>query len=393
MVASSRRGLGESGPLRNQWNEQVTRDTLFHAAIGSGDDNPLWIDADHARNAKWGRRVAPPSFVQSITYGTRYPEDPSGSRQRSMLSGLPGIGSFWLGSEITWNGPLLEGDSVRGYVRALASIDSSGPVAGDRIDAEFDLENATRTWRDFIGPWTARTLLQVGECTIFREPQHELAIRVVEHGVRMPRGLAVREGRYANVPTPQYSEDDLREIFASYAAETRRGSKPLLFDQVEVGDELPHRLRGPLTVTSMRAYGAACGSNFAMGDGLLFRYLHRFPGANAPHPDTNVPDVPNRIHWDTDLAETLGLPRGYDFGPMRLWWFGSWITDWIGDGGYLHQLSIFFSSPMFLWDIFRMSGRVVNKEQTDRGPAIDIEFRGEDGSGQETTFGSARAIL
>lgn len=394
MVAASKKSLGRGGPLRNQWNEDVTRDTIFHAAIGYGDDNPLWLNKEYASKSKWGTRLAPPSFVQSITYGTRYPEDPkTGPKPASMLSGLPGIGSFWLGAETTWYGPLKEGDHVKGFARSLASIDSKGPQPGDRLTDDLELDHVNRAWREFMGPWKNRTLMQCGECAIFREPKHELAVKVVEFGLRIPRGLSVDGGRYAKIELPHYSDDDVKMILDCYRKETRRGSKPLYYEDVKVGDELPKTLRGPLSVTSMRAYGAAVGSNFAMGDALLFRYLGQTPGANCPHPDTNVPDVPNRVHWDTDLARTLGMPRGYDFGPMRYFWMGSYVTDWIGDSAYLHKLAIYFPSPLFLWELFWMGGRVISKTVLEAGPAVDIELWGDNQRGERVTFGHAIAIV
>lgn len=93
------------------------------------------------------------------------------------------------------------------------------------------------------------------------------------------------------------------------------------------------------------------------------------------------------------MANTLGMPRGYDIGPMRVHWFGSYVTDWIGDDAYLHYLSGFFTAPLFLWDIFRMSGEVVRKESRPKGPAVDFDLHGTNGQGQSITFGHATAVL
>jgi acyl dehydratase len=403
MVASSRTGIGSEGQLRNQWNEEVTRDTLFHAAVGFGDDNPLWIDADYARRSKWGRRVAPSCFMQSLIYGTRLPVDPVGRpKRRSVMSGMAGIGGYTLGQEITWcDGPIREGDRLRVTVRKVASIDSRGDVPGDRLDdVEMSLPDALAAWADLMSGWDARTVLEVGECKVWRSPMGEpstgtgtLAARVIAYSVRLPRGLNPADGPYRDVAERSYSDSEIHEILEGYAAERRRGQDPLAWDEVFEGDKIQPRLRGPLTVTAMRAYAAGVGSNFAMGDGLLFRYLGHSPRANCPHLATNVPDIPNRIHWDVDLANTIGMPFGYDIGPMRVHWFGSYMTDWIGDEGYLQHLSAFYHSPLFLSDTFIMNGEVVAKRADDAGPCVDLALTGHDGSGKEITRGRATAVL
>lgn len=193
MVTKLRGGVGRSGPHRNQWVEYVTRDTLFQAAVGFGDDNPLWIDAEHARRSKWGVRLAPPCFLTGVNYGTRYPLDPPGAPKSGPggLAGMPGIGGYALGGETTWFGPLKEGDHLKHWVRSLGVIDSNGPHEGDRIDAEMDLDSGMKAWKEFMGNWSTRSVMQVGESTVYREPYHELATRSVGYMVRIPRGLPV----------------------------------------------------------------------------------------------------------------------------------------------------------------------------------------------------------
>jgi acyl dehydratase len=392
MVRSTRKHLGSVRPLRNQWNTNISRDTLFHAAIGSGDDNPLWVDEEYAAKTRWGRRLAPPSFIQSITYGTRYPLDKPGQPGGSMLAGLPGIGSYWLGTDVTWFGPLMEGDEVRGHASMIASIDSDGDQPGDRVEGIEDLAPVYKAWEQFVGSWTARTMLQVGQCDIYREPQHELAVRVTEYGIRMPRGLPVEDGPYGSLAPASYSQEQIDEALAIYAGLTRRGAEPRRLADLTAGEELSAAPRGPLSVTGMRAYGAACGSNFAMGDALLYRYLHDFPGANSPHEDTGVPDVPNRVHWDTDMARTLGMPRGYDFGPMRMFWFGSYVTDWAGDDAYLRRLRLLFPSPLFLWEMMSLRATVAETSVAAHGPTVSLNLTGENVRGVITT-GSADVVL
>jgi len=153
----------------------------------------------------------------------------------------------------------------------------------------------------------------------------------------------------------------------------RRGAATLQLADVQVGDTIAPVARGPLTPTTYRAIAAGVGSNFAMGDVLLHRFLAHSPSANTPHPDTNVPDVPNRIHWDADVARTLGMPRGYDFGIERFYLSGSYLTDWMGDDAYLHRLTLFMPTPWFLWELVRIRGEIMSKTaETEHGPTITV---------------------
>ena len=395
MLATARKALGVAGPLRNQWTEYVTRDTLFHTAIGSGDDNPLWIDEEYARASRWGIRIAPPSFVQAVMYGTRYPKivTTTGPKPRPMLNGFPGIHSFALGLEFTWHGPFREGDHLKAWSRTLAAIDLDHRVDGDVIEADMDLDAAKAAIETYRGNLPDRAIMQATECEIFREPQHSLACHVVVYNLRIARGVEINRMRYGHLPMPHYSEAQIEGIFDSYLSEARRGRVPLYIEDVQIGDTLPGRIRGPLSGTTMRAVGAASGSNFAMGDGLLQRYLAEHPSAANPDPANGVPDAPNRVHWDTDAAQRVGMPRGYDIAILRPFWFGSYVTDWIGDDAYLRHLAVYFSGPVFLWDTLEMSGTVVDKGTVDGEPSIEIALQGVDPRGDVTTTGKAVAVL
>ena len=56
-------------PLRRdrmQWNDFATRDAIRQFADGVGDENPLWRDPEYAAQTRWGRILAPPSFLYSV---------------------------------------------------------------------------------------------------------------------------------------------------------------------------------------------------------------------------------------------------------------------------------------------------------------------------------------
>jgi len=51
----------------------------------------------------------------------------------------------------------------------------------------------------------------------------------------------------------------------------------------------------------------------------------------------NVPDCPERVHWDEAFALEVGAPGAYDYGPERCSWLTHHLTNWIGDDGFLRQ--------------------------------------------------------
>ena len=51
----------------------------------------------------------------------------------------------------------------------------------------------------------------------------------------------------------------------------------------------------------------------------------------------NVPDCPERVHWDESFALEVGAPGAYDYGPERTSWLTHHITNWMGDEGFLRS--------------------------------------------------------
>jgi hypothetical protein len=51
----------------------------------------------------------------------------------------------------------------------------------------------------------------------------------------------------------------------------------------------------------------------------------------------NVPDCPERVHWDESFALEVGAPAAYDYGPERCSWLTHHITNWMGDDGFLRK--------------------------------------------------------
>src|SRR5512139_3256195 len=80
------------------FNEEVTRTAIRKFTDGIGDPNPLWRNEEYARNTRYGRLVAPPSWVFSVLGGIQF--------------GWRGIAGFHSASELFFYRPILLRDTI-----------------------------------------------------------------------------------------------------------------------------------------------------------------------------------------------------------------------------------------------------------------------------------------
>jgi hypothetical protein len=70
------------------------------------------------------------------------------------------------------------------------------------------------------------------------------------------------------------------------------------------------------------------------------------------------PDVPERVHWEDDLATLVGTPAAYDYGPERCSWMSLQLTNWMGDARFLRQLSVEIRRHNPVGDTLYINGEV-----------------------------------
>ena len=243
MVERVRKLIGvEMHPKEVYFNTQATRDTIRHFADGLGDANPLWRDEDYASRTRYGRIVAPPSFLYSVFL-------PSGGSP-SMGTRMPAHGMFG-GNEWEWYLPILEGDSFT-YTQTLLSVEEKQTRAWGkayRMDAETPYWNQRNEMVAKARGWTFR----------INRPESQ------ERGKRRP--------------VHEYTKEELRKIVDSYQQEIPRGATPRYWEDVQVGEELPPLVRGPLRSQDMVAWLVGAGTVMLRAHGLAVQYA-------ATHRDT-----------------------------------------------------------------------------------------------------------
>lgn len=306
------------------WCHEASRDNIRHWAHGIGDDNPLWCDPEYARQSEFGRLAAPPSFI--------FPLDRVFS---GYVGGLPGVHAMFAGIDVTWRRPMLRGDEFHTRVWLKDLIEHQTRFAGRSIQQIYRCEFINQ--RDEI--------VAEGDSWCFR----------TERDTARERGTKYTEVK-AKRPV-HYSREDLTKIFALYEAERIRGAEPRYIEDVKPGEKLPTMVKGPMTATGFIAFAQGWGGLYIRANKLAWKQLHKHPGLGIPN-KFGIPDIPERVHWEDDLAVLVGTPAAYDYGPERCSWMTHQLTNWIGDAGVLRHIEVRIRRHNPVGDTIYINGEV-----------------------------------
>ncbi|WP_395107987.1 hypothetical protein [Actinomadura sp. SCN-SB] len=209
------------------------------------------------------------------------------------------------------------------------------------------------------------------------------------------RKKARERRKYMDLEPGSYTDEQIAELDAVYAAEKPRGAEPRYFEDVRVGEELPKMAKGPLTLTEIicfhaGGYGLAPYNISASRIGYKNRQkLAKFYIKNA----AGIPDVAQRVHWETEWAQSIGNPMPYDYGVMRECWLTHFLTDWIGDDGWLLRQHDEMRKFNYIGDAHVITGEVTAKRVVDGRCEVDIDFRATNQRDQVTAPAQATVLL
>ena len=330
------------------WCYEATRDNIRHYAHGIGDDNPLWCDPDYAATGHYGTIVAPPSFVF-----------PLNRVLSGYVGGLPGIHAMWAGADITWHAPIFRNDSFTTRASLKDLVERQTRFAGRAIQQIYHVDYYNQRGE----------LVIEGESWCFR----------TERDTARERGTKYTEVKQ-QAPV-SYPRERIAEIFDRYAHEEIRGATPRYVEDVRVGDKLPGMVKGPMTVTGFIAYAQGWGGLYIRANRLAWKQLQKHPGLGIPD-RFGIPDVPERVHWDTDLAQRVGTPEAYDYGPERTSWMTHHLTDWMGDAGFLRSIAVKIRRHNPVGDTLFITGEVTRIFEADGHPCVEVEQRAENQHGE-----------
>lgn len=291
---------------------EATRDGIRHYAEGIGDRNPLSLDPQYAARTRWGTILAPPTILYAFSRICG-----------GYVGGLPGVHAMFGGTDWEWLRPVRLHARIAPTSRLKALIERPSRFAGRSVQQIYQVE--------------------------FHDADGQLVARADSYCFRTERDAARELGKYRDVEPHVYREDELERIRAAYDAERIRGAEPRYFEDVEIGEDLTPVVKGPMSPTTCIAYDLGWGGLYLRAHSYAFELYRRHPalGIDNVH---NVPEPPERVHWDSDMARAAGVPAAYDYGPERCSWMGHLMTNWIGDEGFLKRLSVQVRSHNLMGD-------------------------------------------
>lgn len=335
------------------WCHEANRDNIRHYAHGIGDDNPLWCDPDYANNSCHGNIIAPPSFLfacDRIISG--------------YVGGLPGVHAMWAGADFTWHQAIKRNDEIRTKAWLKELIPHETRFSGLAIQQIYHVQ--------------------------FLNQDNQLLCEADSWCFRTDRDLARERGvKYdsLNEQQPkQYTDDELVDIYRHYANEEIRGATPRYLEDVKTGDALPTMVKGPMTVTGFIAYAQGWGGLYIRANKLAWQQHHKHAGLGIKN-QRGIPDCPERVHWETEFAQTVGAPEAYDYGPERFSWLTHYMTNWMGDDGFLKNTQAKIRRHNPVGDTLFINGKVIAKDETLG--TVTIEHRAENQDGELSIEGTS----
>ena len=240
--------------------------------------------------------------------------------------------------------------------------------------------------------FSGRSLGEI-QAFFYRNQKGELTNMRSGTWIRAERGASKEKAKKYDLPQP-YTPAQLAEIDACYAAEELRGAAPRYWEDVKVGDDLQTIVRGPLRTSDIVVWHVGWGMQLTPPGAFKISYKVRAkaPGLFTPN-GLNVPDTVQRLHWEKEWANELGIPVSYDYGAIREAVLGNLITNWMGDDAWLWKLSCEHRKFVYTGDTYWAKGRVKDKAVTDKGCEVRLEVWVENQWGHIVTPGEAVVLL
>jgi acyl dehydratase len=339
---------------------EMHADAIRNYAFGSGDPNPLFFDEEYAKASPFGTRIAPPCIHFAQGVGTLL----------ATTAGLPGLHALYMGTEFWFRQPIKVGDVVDPVLKygPITVHESASRFAGLRITQTMD--------------------------GTFTNQHGEVVAESRDHVLRFTRLGGSGRDKYAGLERASYTPEEIAAIDADYEKEERRGAEPRYWEDVEEGTEIPWVIKGPLTVTDCIGYKIGWGFYpFVRPNRFAYEYRQKHPRAFTPN-SHGVPDIPERVHWEDELAQNIGIPTAFDYGPQRVSWFSHLLMNWASDRGWIEYQNVQLRGPVLIGDTSWLQGRVVRKFVEDDGRHIvELELWAKDQRDRVHSTGSARVRL
>jgi acyl dehydratase len=350
------------------WVGPATPNAIKRFAYSVGDDNPLYFDPNYGRGTRWGSQIAPGSMAQhmmSPMHGD--PMDPDLAKETRSL--FRGIHVFVAGADKYWYKPIFPGDTLRGY---------GGTADVQEKPSEFAGRSVIRYHR-----------------SVRMNPRGEIAFIARGRAIHTERKAAAEKGKYTAIEPAVYTDEDIARIDAIYEKEQRRGAAPRYWEDVEIGEQMPEYCKGPLTVTELIVFHAGGYGvlEYGIGGSRLWHKNRQRVRNFYIKDEYGVPDVSQRVHWNSDWARKIGNPMAYDYSVLRESWLHHYLTDWVGDDGWVFRQYDEVRKFIYMGDVQFLRGQVVGKRQEDGRFYVDLMVQMTNQRGTVTTTCEATVLL
>lgn len=345
-------------------------------ATALGDLNPLYNDLVYAADrTRYGTAIAPPTILILFKYPIY---------EGTLYDGPYPLVGLEAGFEWEWN------DVIH---------------MTDRFTTELVLKDV------YEKPSSkGRTVYLVSECKYFNALSKELvatcqgtyaAIARAESITAIPD--AVKEGfrKYPVTDRKLYysTDEEVTKIIKDIEGMVRRGSDPLYWEDVNVGNNLPQIVKGPLTVADLMDYQGMCLNSVAFPRfELAFRKWRSKPGFLRANTFTGWPyEIQMTDHLDPHLSESRGMPYIFAMGSLRAGFGAHLLSNWMGDDGFIRRLKMDVLEPYIYGDALWIKGKVVDKYKEKLNGvlygAVDIKIETVNQLGQNVAPGTATVYL
>ena len=342
---------------------RCTAGSIRRSALSQGDYNPLYLDPEYAARSTYGSLISPPWNIIGIEV------------TNAARDGMPGLHAWFRGTTIKWVRPIKLEDYITSVGVLTEVRKQKSKTSGEAVVQEY-INTGYNDRGEEIGSMF----------TSWHRAERKTSKSIAKN--QKMRGLA------------EYSAEDLEKIEEDFKKEVRRGDKPLFWEDVTVGEELPFVVKGP-TSQAQRGVGETGGGRMIRGEpgewshthGNAFKLFERHPGLPFVN-EWGIPEIPLVIHNSNERCQRyLGLPGAYDAGYQRINWTVHMLTNWAGDAGYLSRLDIRFPSFNIMGDTTWCCGRVTGKRQEEGNNIIEIEIWNDNQLGTRVTEGNAEVLL
>ena len=338
------------------FNTVASADAIRHFVDGVGDVNPLFRDEEYAKNTRYKKVIAPPSWPYSV-FPTWIPQ------------GLKGVHAFHSGNDWTFYKPIYEGDTITPELTFTHFDEKESKFAEKIIIVHYD-DN-------------------------YFNQRGERVANAKAWSVRAERQTAREKGKYSDLKVPHpWTEKELEDIEDQVLAEEIRGKEVRYWEDVKEGEELKPLIKGPLGVSDMIAWCIGSCPVQLKALGAALRDYRRHPGWAFRDPNTGALEPTFAVHYHVDAAKSAGVPYMYDVGAQRQQWLIQHLTNWIGDEGWLKTCFAEYRRFVYLSDVVWLKGRVTKKYIDDAGEScVDIETWAENQRKENVMPGHSTVVL